>query len=108
MKPARKLIDLNPSFYGAGGPGVSRADGSPSPERSGIGLMFDCPCGTCGEMVAVGFSNPIDGGPVFDPSRPSWERTGDRFESLTLKPSILRTTGCKWHGWVTNGEVTTC
>ena len=42
---------------------------------------------------------------------PTWQRTGDTFETLTLHPSILRSPqkgGCGWHGWVTNGEVRSC
>lgn len=34
-----------------------------------------------------------------------WERTGDTFDTLTLKPSIQRVGGCAWHGFITNGEV---
>ena len=40
-----KLTDLNPRWVGAGGEGISDADGNPVPARAGIGLSFDCPCG---------------------------------------------------------------
>lgn len=109
-----KLIDLDPRFVGAGGPGVSNADGTPVPERHGVGLSFKCPCGKHDEYdrVFVTFENPLDGGPAFrsTPSIPTWKRTGDTFETLTLEPSILRKdpAGCGWHGWVKNGEVLTC
>jgi hypothetical protein len=95
----------------------------PAPARRGVGLSFLCPCATCtpkrkGSVdedfhlrVFVGFANPIDGGPAHD-SRPGaqWQRTGDTFETITLRPSILSTPphGCGWHGYVTAGEVTTC
>jgi len=95
----------------------------PAPARTGVGVSFLCPCATCTAKrtgnsdedwylrVFVGFSNPLDGGPAYDP-RPGaqWARTGDTFETLTLRPSILRTPpfGCGWHGFVTNGEVTSC
>lgn len=122
---AVRLTDLNPRWVGAGGKGVSNADGSPATERHGVGISFDCPCAPCtakrtGDQdtdfylrVFVGFRNPVDGGPAFDP-RPGaqWERAGDDFATLTLTPSILRhrigDSGCDWHGWVTNGEVTSC
>lgn len=103
-----KLTDLNPQWVGAGGPGVTR-NGKPVTERHGIGLTFDCPCG-CGIRGYVSFANPLDGGkPRLSPDEPSWQRTGDTFETLTLSPSIHRIPdrgGCGWHGWVRNGEVT--
>lgn len=106
--PTKRLRDLNPTFYGAGGGGVMRADGSPVPERSGLGLICDCPCG-CGELLAVPFRNPIDGGPMeTDASgRATWQRTGETFENLSLSPSILRVGGCGWHGFIENGQVRT-
>lgn len=104
-----RLTDLNPNWVGSGGDGVRKADGSPVPYRARIGIHFDCPCG-CEHPVFVRFANPEDGlGPV-EPGadRPHWERTGTTFEDLTLSPSILRVypAAC-WHGFVTNGEVTT-
>ncbi len=109
-----KLTDLNASFVGAGGPGVSNADGSPVEERHGVGVSFDCPCG-CDSPCFVCFTNPLDGKPAYDP-RVTWERVGDTLETLTLTPSILRVKwkdqkgvehGCGWHGYITNGEVST-
>lgn len=102
-----KLVDLHPHWYGAGGEGISDADGNPVPERHGIGILFDCPCG-CGEQVGVAFDRPLDGQPPLHSERATWQRTGDTFETLTLRPSILRGSGCHWHGFVTDGEVTTC
>jgi len=103
------LTDLDARFIGAGGEGVFRADGSPAPLRTGVGVIFKCPCGKQHheyDMVFVGFTNPLDGGPPIRDSAPLWERTGDTIETLTLRPSILRTdpNGCGWHGYVTNGE----
>jgi hypothetical protein len=96
-------------FVDAGGEGVSDRDGSPVPERHGVGLMCDCPCGKCGELLFVGFANPLDGGSAHAPECPKWTRTGETFEVLTLTPSILRAEplGCGWHGYITNGEVLT-
>ena len=104
-----KLIDLDPRWVNAGGPGVTK-DGKPVPIRIGVGISFDCPCG-CEIRVYVDFSNPIDGlGPASRQAEShSWNRTGNTFETLTLTPSILRSRdkgGCGWHGFVTAGEVT--
>ena len=98
-----RLTDLNPHWCGAGGEFVHHADGSQVPKRHGVGLLFDCPCG-CGQRRLVAFSNPLDGGPVVE-SGPAWERTGETFETLTLKPSIRVIGNCGWHGWIRAGEV---
>lgn len=101
-----KLTDLHPRWVGAGGDGISQ----PVPERTGIGITFDCPCGKCGTLCFVPFQNPLDGGPPLSTDRPLWTRTGDTFDTMTLTPSILRSKengGCGWHGFVTDGEVTT-
>lgn len=103
-----KLTDLNPAFVGSGGAGISNKDG-PVPERQGVGLAFDCPCG-CGTRAYVSFTNPMDGKPPPHRARaePRWDRTGDTFETLTLSPSILRSgpDSCGWHGYITNGAIT--
>ena len=62
---------------------------------------------------------PLDDGvPLSDNAKTyvakGWARTGDTFETLTLAPSIwVKGGACKpdgsgWHGFVTNGEITTC
>jgi len=103
-----RLADLHPWFYDSGGTGISDKDGNPVPLRKGVGIGFDCPCGgDCG-MVSVSFANPLDGGPPSRKDGHTWQRTGDTFETLTLSPSIQRLNGCKWHGWIKNGEVITC
>ncbi len=100
-----KLTELDPSFVGNGGEGVTDANGNPVPWRDGVGLELACPCG-CGEYFYVGFANPLDGGPPVCEGHPHWQRTGDTFETLTLTPSILRKSGCGWHGFI-NGEIRT-
>jgi hypothetical protein len=102
-----RLADLHPKFVGAGGDGIYNTDLStgtlvPAPARTGIGVMFDCPCG-CDSRTFIPFANPLDGGPSLD--APGWQRTGESFETLTLTPSIQRVGGCAWHGFITNGEV---
>lgn len=118
-----KLTDLNPRFIGAGGDGVfvRSAEGilTPAPERHGVGVTFNCPCGqhedAKGGRCFIPFANPLDGGPQYGPQ--GWTREGDTFETLTLRPSILRKKwtdrhgrehGCGWHGFITNGEIQTC
>ena len=126
-----RLVDLHPYFIGSGGAGVyaktGRACGAcrsedrascdacfgtgdeygPAPERDGVGIVCDCPCGNTDEhhQLYVPFKNPLDGGPALD-DRTGWQRTGDTFETLTLTPSILRRSHCGWHGYITNGNVT--
>lgn len=106
-----KLTELNPGFFGNGGEGIYTRDENgervPVPERKGTGIAFDCPCG-CGERVALHFKNPLDGGESTAADRVSWQRTGDSFENLTLRPSILRLGGCAWHGFLTDGEFKSC
>lgn len=101
-----KLTDLNPRFLGAGGEHITDKEGKTVPERTGVGLKFNCPCGVGSCYLA--FSNPFDGGPPYvNPNQPTWQRTGDTFETLTLTPSIQRADpgGCRWHGFITNGEI---
>ena len=103
-----KLTDLNPRWIGSGGEGVSDKDGDPVPERNGVAISFECPCGR-GDRVCIEFNNPTDGLGPHDPTRNLWNRTGETFETLTLTPSIQRAepAGCHWHGFITNGEIIT-
>lgn len=107
----KSLKELNAQFIGAGGEGVTNADGSPVPERSGVGVVMDCPCG-CERQMYVPFKNPIDGGPALEVNRPNWYRVGETIETLTLTPSVLRIVingeGCGWHGFITDGHARTC
>ena len=101
-----KLIELNPRWVGAGGPGIQDKSGKQLPERIGIGMSFECPCGNCEGRTYVDFENPKDGGLRYG-TGPHWRRTGDSFETLTLTPSLHNQEegGCGWHGYITNGEV---
>lgn len=97
-----KLTDLSPKWHAHGGPGVRDAESKEPPRRERVGVGFDCPCG-CRERVDILFATPPDGGaPV---SQHAWQNSGDSFENLTLAPSILCGTPCRWHGFVRNGEI---
>lgn len=103
-----KLTDLNPRWVGAGGEGILNADMSPAPERHGVGIRFGCPCSQEVDPhpdCYIPFENPLDGGPPLPDDRPRWHREGETFEALTLTPSILISGCCKWHGFITNGDV---
>jgi hypothetical protein len=101
-----KLTDLHPRWIGAGGEGVFDAEHNPMPERHGVGIILDCPCGNSEHehRLFVPFRNPLDGGEQLS-NQQGWERTGETFEDLTLSPSIHRIGGCAWHGWIRNGEI---
>ena len=60
-------------------------------------LVFVCPCG-CRDIVFL---------PVQQGRGNSWEWDGN-MEKPTLNPSILRTTGCRWHGYLTGGVFKEC
>jgi hypothetical protein len=92
-----KLVDLNPQF-------LDSSDGA-----KGVGVAFDCPCGNHEEdhRCYVPFAVSLDGRRVAQPPERGWQRTGETFDSLTLTPSIQRMGDCRWHGFITNGEVLT-
>lgn len=77
------------------------------PERSGeykiVGdsdIVFCCPCG-CGTVVSLPIgTNSLD-------KRKPWGWNGNK-EKPTLTPSILFLSGCKWHGFLTDGVFRSC
>ena len=89
-----KLTELQAEFVSSG-------------DRRGVGVALDCPCGSeaCNKIY-VPFDRPLDGSAP-DPGA-TWQRTGDTIETLTLRPSVLRLSDCRWHGFVTNGEAVAC
>jgi hypothetical protein len=76
-----------------GTPGAFWWSGDP-PKR----LTFFCPCG-CGSAggVAVGV-DLLDR----DGNHPVWQWDGD-LDRPTIMPSIQFLSGCKWHGFLTDG-----
>lgn len=101
-----KLIDYEPNWYEDTG-------------HKGQGLTFRCPLHDHCYFVLT-FRNPIDGGEphvfkrVDGTDCPLWQREGDRFDNLTLSPSIdaiddYNTVEQKthWHGFIINGEIIT-
>ena len=115
-----KLVDLNPRWGNRDHVRTER-----------VGVWFDCPGACCSgkvsmvgrggyvptedekERIWVPFANPLDGlPPVSGAPGFGWDREGETFETLTLKPSVdfkHGPGGSKgWHGFVTNGEVSTC
>lgn len=61
-------------------------------------FWFVCP-GPCKSIAAIALR------PVVDSSAQSWDFDGN-LEAPTLNPSINHV-GC-WHGWLRNGEFTSC
>jgi uncharacterized protein DUF6527 len=91
-----QLVDLAPHWIGYG--------------TILIGVSFLCPhCRT--QRLAILFKNAIDPegwlskGVTRHHDPNEWERTGDTFETLTLRPSIDTAFHGHWHGFVTNGIV---
>ena len=64
------------------------------------GLHFVCPCG-CGVVAGIAFLNPPG------QAGPKWTWNGNR-EKPTCTPSILKLSGCRWHGYLTDGVFRSC
>lgn len=65
-----------------------------------VGMIEMCPCG-CGATCGINFDVP-KGRPS-----PKWTWNGSK-DKPTLTPSILRTAGCRWHGFLTDGVFRSC
>lgn len=74
---------------------MSEMEGKPGAfcfEANDRGICYNCPCG----CEIQGFI-PTTGGFTH-----KWDWDGNR-DHPTLSPSIQRTAGCKWHGFLTGG-----
>lgn len=65
------------------------------------GMVEKCPCG-CGAEGGISFVGECYGTREASKGRPLWDWNGDE-DKPTLIPSIQRTSGCKWHGFLTDG-----
>lgn len=69
------------------------------------GMIEKCPCG-CGAEGGISFVGETYG-KRGEGTRPLWDWNGDE-DKPSLTPSILRTAGCKWHGYLTDGVFKSC
>ena len=76
----------------APGSGRWAVDGNGDPAS----LIFTCPCG-CGVIAAAAVH--------LHESGTGWKWNGNRNQP-TLTPSVQRTDGCKWHGYLIMGAWT--
>lgn len=62
-------------------------------------LAYTCPCG-CGSVgaISVNKGNKIEKAWVWD----------GNVDKPSLTPSIQKIHGCRWHGYLTNGEFVPC
>lgn len=99
-----RLIALDPEWV-ADGPRRSDGDLTISIAQ---GILFDCPL--CGRHSILAWFRDRGVADDESPGPGRWTPTGTDFHDLTLTPSInldvKPDSACKWHGWVTNGEVT--
>lgn len=75
------------------------------------GILFVCPlCYRNSKDGCIGVHSVIcwepNVPPTAEPGPGRWPMSGTGFDDLSLSPSILLTSGCAWHGYITNGEVT--
>lgn len=118
-----KLTALEPQFIQYGDSSVrwahERPEGLvPLTFAEAEGIQFLCPkClaangGSVGthaiDVTFAGRGVPDERGSHNAQGRPTrWAVTGGSFEDLSMQPSILIEGACGWHGFITNGEVTT-
>lgn len=94
--PARLVADLlNKAFGDVPGEDAQRGD----VEDVGTGMYVCCP--GCGNTSLLQY-----GASVGAPPHPQFWQLSGTPEAPTLKPSIHHP-GC-WHGWLTDGQFTSC
>lgn len=96
-----RLTELDPQFVRIEDGGAFR---HVSTQAEAHGIRFTCPC-DCGGQVFVCFDGR--GVPEQYGGGNRWTSSGKGYGDLTLTPSIHVVKPCGWHGFVTNGEVTT-
>jgi hypothetical protein len=64
------------------------------------GIYVRCP--NCGAQHAAWFANPI-GPSSTSGARVTWQRTGERLETLSLNPSFMAVG--HYHSWIRNGQL---
>jgi hypothetical protein len=117
-----KLTDLEPQFVkwvGADSSGRAHGRGEirhVATLKQANGVMFLCPkCfrknrGAAGTHGVICWNAQVP--PAVEPGPGRWDMSGNGIDSLTLKgaggrsDSVLLTSGCKWHGYVRDGDVT--
>jgi len=105
-----RLVDLEPTFLKVLGDGSHRMA---VPFSEADGIMFLCPLcfetngGRTGTHMVICWRPRVP--QTVSPVPGRWEFEGAGFDDLTLvagSSSILLMSGCRWHGYVRNGEVT--
>lgn len=105
-----KLVDLDPCLVRCIDDKSFQQLPPEAPVNNADGAMFLCPAcfrknsGPVGtHSVLVWFRDRVSDERTPGPGR--WIASGNTITDLTLSPSV--DVGC-WHGFVTNGEVSTC
>lgn len=122
-----RLLELDAEFFGKVDP-VARSSRRQGDRIDGAqGVMFQCPKCSEGKPIGAGgrgfggahyirvcFSNPRNApvAPREYDENPRWEMSGTSLDNLTLFPSVNldvpdengEVHGCRWHGWVKNGD----
>lgn len=96
-----RLVDLDPRWFSAGGDVIGLTFDCPHCRDQRLGVEFDVGVDLRGAHPGVLVPVPPDG-------KNHWHRVGETFETLTLTPSVDASASGHWHGFVTNGEVTSC
>jgi hypothetical protein len=107
-----RLVDLEPRFLKILDSGCYRMVDA---LEEADGLDFLCPLCFTTNSGRVGTHHVICWRPhvpqTTNPIPGRWEFKGTGYGDLTLvagSSSILLMSGCRWHGYITNGEVLTC
>lgn len=97
-----KLTDLEPVFVQCTEKGYREV----STLGEAQGVRFLCPAGH-GHGILVWFAERgVPCAAVPGPGR--WSVLGSSLADLSLSPSIQLGHGCGWHGFITDGKVTSC